>query len=100
MTTKNPHKRKSQRIDVHSHAIPKEMLDDYYLANLIANPLQSTIMVSHRMFSGVLDKLKKKICRAHGGGYVPYQIGRFSHGHKVRPETRSLTKTKPNDYCG
>lgn len=72
-------------------------LEDYYLSNLIGNPLQSTLMVSHLMFSGVLDELKKlKICLAHGGGYVPYQIGRFNHGHKVRKETRALTKTKPN----
>ncbi len=72
-------------------------LDDYYLSNLIGNPLQTTLMVSHLMFGGVLDELKQlKICLAHGGGYVPYQIGRFNHGHKVRKETRALTKTKPN----
>ncbi len=72
-------------------------LDDYYLSNLIGNPLQTTLMVSHLMFSGVLDELKKlRICLAHGGGYVPYQIGRFNHGHTVRKETRALTKTKPN----
>lgn len=72
-------------------------LDDYYLSNLIGNPLQTTLMVSHLMFSGVLDELKQlKICLAHGGGYVPYQIGRFNHGHKVRKETRAQTKTKPN----
>lgn len=72
-------------------------LDGYYLSNLIGNPLQSTIMVSHLMFSGVLDELKKlRICLAHGGGYVPYQIGRLNHGHQVRKETRANTKTKPN----
>ena len=45
----------------------------------------------------LLDELKKlRICLAHGGGYLPYQIGRFNHGHRVRSETRALTKTKPN----
>jgi aminocarboxymuconate-semialdehyde decarboxylase len=72
-------------------------LDDYYLSNLIGNPLQTTLMVSHLMFSGVLDELKQlRVCLAHGGGYVPYQIGRFNHGHKVRKETHALTRTKPN----
>lgn len=68
----------------------------YYLRNLIGNPLQSTIMAANLMFSGALDELKKlKICLAHGGGYLPYQIGRLAHGHKVRKETRALTKTSP-----
>jgi aminocarboxymuconate-semialdehyde decarboxylase len=72
-------------------------LPDYYLKNLIGNPLQSTVMASHLMFSGALDDCKKlKIVLAHGGGYVPYQIGRLNHGHKVRKETRANTKTTPN----
>lgn len=72
-------------------------LPGYYLKNLIGNPLQTTIMVSNLMFSGALDECKKlKIVLAHGGGYVPYQIGRLNHGHKVRKETRAYTKTKPN----
>ncbi len=71
-------------------------LENYYLRNLIGNPLQSTIMAANLMYSGALDELKKlKICLAHGGGYIPYQIGRFVHGHKVRKETRALTRTSP-----
>lgn len=94
--------KRAQELDVFIFAHPYSgsevcNLDGYYLSNLIGNPLQSTIMVSHLMFSGVLDELKKlRICLAHGGGYVPYQIGRFNHGHKVRKETRALTKTTPN----
>lgn len=94
--------RRAQELDVFIFAHPYSNsaicnLDDYYLSNLIGNPLQTTLMVSHLMFSGVLDELKKlRICLAHGGGYVPYQIGRFNHGHKVRKETRAKTTTKPN----
>ena len=94
--------RRAQELDVYIFAHPYSSsavcnLDDYYLSNLIGNPLQSTIMVSHLMFSGVLDELKKlRICLAHGGGYVPYQIGRLNHGHAVRKETRALTRTKPD----
>ena len=75
---------------------PECGLEDYYLRNLIGNPLQSTIMAANLMYSGALDELKQlRICLAHGGGYIPYQIGRFVHGHKVRKETRALTKTSP-----
>ena len=42
------------------------------------------------MFSGTLDELPDlKIGLAHGGGFLPYQIGRLVHGHKVRSETRA-----------
>ena len=67
-------------------------LDCYYLTNLIGNPLETTIMVANLMFSGVLDELPRlKMLLAHGGGFAPYQVGRFVHGHKVRPETRAHT---------
>src|SRR6185503_5201924 len=60
--------------------------------NLIGNPLETTIMVANLMFSGALDELQElKILLAHGGGFAPYQVGRFVHGHKVRPETRANT---------
>jgi len=84
-------------IFAHPYSItPACGLGDYYLRNLIGNPLQSTIMVAHLMFSGVLDELPDlKVCLAHGGGFVPYQIGRFEHGYKVRKEPKAHTKTTP-----
>lgn len=70
--------------------------EQYYLRNLIGNPLHTTIMVGNLMFSGALDDLRTlKIVLAHGGGYVPYQIGRFIHGHRVRKDTRAKTRTSP-----
>ncbi|MBC7780906.1 MAG: amidohydrolase [Proteobacteria bacterium] len=70
--------------------------ENYHLRNLIGNPLHTTIMVANLMFSGALDDLKQlRIVLAHGGGYVPYQIGRFVHGHKVRKDTKADTRTSP-----
>jgi aminocarboxymuconate-semialdehyde decarboxylase len=71
-------------------------LDCWYLTNLIGNPLDTTIMVGKLMFSGALDELPElKILLAHGGGFLPYQIGRFEHGHGVRPDTSADTDSKP-----
>lgn len=71
-------------------------LDCYYLTNLIGNPLDTTIMVGKLMFSGALDELPDmKMLLAHGGGFLPYQIGRFQHGHTVRPDTAAVTRSKP-----
>lgn len=73
-------------------------LDCYYLINLIGNPLDTTIMAARLLFSGALDELQElNFLLAHGGGFLPYQIGRFQHGHTVRPDTPVDTKTKPYD---
>ena len=71
---------------------------DYYLINLLGNPLDTTMMVAHLMFSGTLDELPDlRICLAHGGGFAPYQIGRLVHGQRVRPEARLKSTSDPRE---
>jgi aminocarboxymuconate-semialdehyde decarboxylase len=73
-------------------------LDCYYLTNIIGNPLETTIMVANLVYSGAMDELPAlKMLLAHGGGFAPYQIGRFVHGHKVRPETRADSASSPKE---
>lgn len=55
-------------------------------------------MLANLMFSGRLDELPElKIVLAHGGGFIPYQIGRLVHGHSVRTETSGISKSSPKD---
>lgn len=76
----------------------KNGLESYYLTNLIGNPLDTTVMLANLMFSGRLDELPDlKIVLAHGGGFIPYQIGRLIHGHAVRSETNGISKSSPKD---
>jgi aminocarboxymuconate-semialdehyde decarboxylase len=71
-------------------------MDDYYLRNFVGFPLDTTLMIAHLMFSGALDEMKKlRILCAHGGGFMPYQIGRFVHGHDVRPEPKVNGASSP-----
>ena len=68
----------------------------YYLTNLIGNPLETTIAAASLVFGGVMEKYPKlKILLVHGGGYVPYQYGRWSHGYEVRGEPKQLLKVDP-----
>ena len=68
----------------------------YYLGNLAGLPLDTALMAAHLMFSGALDELPDlDIVLAHGGGYLPYQIGRLDHGYKVRKEARANTSSSP-----
>ena len=73
-----------------------ERLGSYYLKNLIGNPLDTTIAAASLIFGGVMERFPRlKICLAHGGGYLPYQAGRFIHGWNVRPECKKSLPVSP-----
>lgn len=72
-------------------------LNRYYLANLIGQPLETTIALSQLIFSGVLDRHDLRLCAAHGGGYLPFAPGRLNHGHGVRPEAQGC-RDAPGAY--
>src|SRR6185312_4643142 len=47
------------------------------LGNVIGNPLETTIALSHLIFQGTLDAYPGlKICAAHAGGYLPSYAAR------------------------
>lgn len=61
----------------------------YYLNNLIHNPLETTFAAAHLIFGGVMERYPDlKICLVHGGGFLPYDLGRLRRGRAVRPETK------------
>jgi len=70
------------------------------LGNVIGNPLETTIALSHLIFEGTLDQFPGlKICAAHGGGYLPSCAGRSDAGCVTFPDrcTKPLKK-KPTEY--
>jgi aminocarboxymuconate-semialdehyde decarboxylase len=76
-------------------ALPPD-LGCYYLGNLAGLPFDTALMAAHLMFGGALDELPAlNFVLAHGGGHLPYQIGRLAHGHKVRKESRAHTSRTP-----
>jgi aminocarboxymuconate-semialdehyde decarboxylase len=73
-----------------------DRLKSYYLANLIGNPLDTTIAAASMVFGGVFDRHPKlKVALAHGGGFTPYQAPRWTHGWEVRPEPKKNLAKKP-----
>ena len=73
-----------------------ERLTSYYLKNLVGLTLETTIAGACLVFGGVLERYPGlKICLPHGGGYVPYQAGRFEHGWEVREEAKVRLKNPP-----
>jgi len=76
----------------------KSGFSKYYLTNLIGNPLDTALGAAALIFGGVLDRHPKlRVLLAHGGGYLPYQIGRLDHGYEVRPESKTC-KNAPSTY--
>ncbi len=76
-------------------ALPPD-LGCYYLGNLAGLPFDTALMAAHLMFGGALDELPAlNFVLAHGGGHLPYQIGRLAHGYKVRKEARAHTSKTP-----
>lgn len=73
-------------------------LDDFYLTNLQGNPWQTAVCASRLILSGALDALPGlDLVLVHGGGHLPYQVGRLDHGHRVRPEARGCARP-PSEY--
>ena len=76
-----------------------DRMTDHYFNNIIGNPLESTLAVSHLIFGGVLDRFPKlKFVVAHGGGYLAHYRARMDHGWKARPDSSTIIKKKPSSY--
>ena len=75
-----------------------------YLGNVIGNPLETTIALSHLIFEGTLDRFPGlKICAAHAGGFLPSYSGRSDFGCPTRPDlcpggTHGPIKKRPSEY--
>lgn len=85
---------------LHPNGFPDgRRFSEHYFSNVIGNPLDSTMAVSHLIFGGVLDAYPKlKICVAHGGGFLPAYAGRMDHAHGARTDCRLCIKRKPSWY--
>ncbi|WP_169052721.1 amidohydrolase family protein [Pseudooceanicola onchidii] len=69
---------------------------DYYMKNIIGNPLDTTIAAACLVFGGVIERFPNiTFFMSHGGGFTPYQAGRFVHGWNVRDEPRKRLKGHP-----
>jgi len=71
---------------VHPYAsIGSERLHRYFLTNIVGNPAEETVAAAHLIYGGVLEKHPRlKICLTHGGGFLPYQIGRQDRGFAAK----------------
>jgi aminocarboxymuconate-semialdehyde decarboxylase len=70
-----------------------------FLTNVIGQPLETTVALSHLIFEGTLDRFPNlKICAAHGGGYLPSYSGRMDACLIAFPATCKPVKKEPSEY--
>jgi aminocarboxymuconate-semialdehyde decarboxylase len=76
-----------------------QRLAKHYLDNILGNPIESAIALSHLIFSGVLDAHPAlKLLVAHGGGYLPGYWGRMDHAFRAREDCRRHIDREPSSY--
>ncbi len=73
-----------------------------WLANVIGNPLDTTIALEKLIFEGVLDKYPQlKVLAAHGGGFLGSYAPRMDRSCYISPQNCNpdiVLKKKPSEY--
>jgi aminocarboxymuconate-semialdehyde decarboxylase len=86
---------KAQEMDVlvvmhPEHIAGAERMTEFGLNAVCGNPADSTLSLGYMLYSGLFDRFPNlKICALHGGGFLPYHLGRFDQeflsGKAARP---------------
>ncbi|HEY4136768.1 MAG TPA: amidohydrolase family protein [Alphaproteobacteria bacterium] len=76
-----------------------ERLADYFMTNVVGQPLETTLALAQMIFGGVFERFPDlKLCGSHGGGYLPFYLGRFEQAYRERAECRVHINKSPEYY--
>jgi aminocarboxymuconate-semialdehyde decarboxylase len=71
----------------------------WYLWNSIGQAFEEAMAIASLMYEGILDAFPRlKICISHGGGYMPYYMGRIARNYVEKPATRVNMNKSPAEY--
>ncbi|MGH7875042.1 MAG: amidohydrolase family protein [Candidatus Binatia bacterium] len=96
---------KAQALDVMivmhpEHIAGAERMTEFGLNAVCGNPADSTLSLGYMLFSGLFDRFPNlKICALHGGGFLPYHLGRFDKEFMTGKQARPAQSSKaPSVY--
>ena len=71
----------------------------FHLWNSVGQAFEEAMAISSLMYDGVLEAFPKlKICISHGGGYMPFYMGRIDRNYLEKANTRVNMSKPPIDY--
>ncbi len=89
---------------VHPTAPPgvREMqMNEFQLTASIGFTFDTTLAVSRMLFDGFFDRYAQlKIIASHGGGALPFLLGRLDQCFRNIPACRTKTQSSPTSYMG
>lgn len=69
------------------------------MPNLIGVPWETTVCALDIILSGIMDQFPNiRFLLAHGGGFLPYQIGRINQGYSMWNDVSSNLRYPPSEY--
>jgi aminocarboxymuconate-semialdehyde decarboxylase len=76
-----------------------DRMTQYYLNNVLGNPLETALALHHLIFSGTLARFPDlKLMAVHGGGYLPFYSGRIDHAWGARQDSHADLPLPPTTY--
>jgi aminocarboxymuconate-semialdehyde decarboxylase len=71
----------------------------WHLWNSVGQAFEEAMAISSLIYDGVLERHPKlKICISHGGGYMPYYMGRIDRNYVEKANTRVNMSKPPVEY--
>jgi aminocarboxymuconate-semialdehyde decarboxylase len=84
---------------IHPAGNPDARFRKHFLWNSIGQNFEEAMAIASLMYEGILDACPKlKICISHGGGYMPFYMGRIARNYVEKPTTRVNMSKAPDEY--
>lgn len=96
----------AQRLDlllfvhpIEGEAAEREDATGGMLGNVLGFPYKTTLMIERMILKGIFEKYPNlRLCLAHGGGLLPYNIWRLDHAYSQRAQLRKSIPWRPSQY--
>jgi len=86
-------------IFIHPSSFASPRFSRHFLANVIGNPLDTTVAVHYLIFDGVMARYPKiKFYLSHGGAFAAAYGARMDHAFGARPDCREHIDELPSTY--
>ncbi len=82
---------------LHPGTSPDPRLDEFYLANLLGNPIETAVAAAQLVFADVLSRYRRmRVLLVHCGGCVPDVVARWDHGVATQRPGLQLLSESPS----